>query len=39
MTNSTNIKNGTLGEILAFNFWLSDYHMQDFYFFVSHLHT
>jgi hypothetical protein len=24
--------------ILAFNFWLSDYHMQVFYFFVSHLH-
>jgi hypothetical protein len=27
-----NIK-GTLGEIFAFDFWLSDYHTQDFLFF------
>jgi hypothetical protein len=25
--------------ILAFNIWLSDYYMQVFYLFVSHLHT
>ncbi len=24
--------------ILTFNFWLSDYHMQEFYFFISLLH-